>query len=99
MSAINWPLSVATIGIIFIRGQHVGHRHHEGLIVARGDDQEVFLVNSFADPPCGENSRCYVVRGYGGILYLSGALIMVWNMWMTIKGRKTVRTRWPFQAE
>jgi cytochrome c oxidase cbb3-type subunit 1 len=28
----------------------------------------------------------YVVRGLGGVLYLSGALIMVWNMFMTIRG-------------
>jgi len=28
----------------------------------------------------------YVVRGLGGTLFLAGALIMVWNMWMTIRG-------------
>jgi len=28
----------------------------------------------------------YVVRGLGGVMYLAGALIMVWNMWMTIRG-------------
>jgi cytochrome c oxidase cbb3-type subunit 1 len=26
------------------------------------------------------------VRGLGGVLFLSGALIMCWNMWMTIRG-------------
>jgi cytochrome c oxidase cbb3-type subunit 1 len=26
-----------------------------------------------------------VVRGLGGLLYLGGALIMVWNIWMTIR--------------
>ncbi|MFT5067717.1 MAG: cytochrome c oxidase cbb3-type subunit 1 [Reinekea sp.] len=30
----------------------------------------------------------YVVRGLGGVLFLSGALVMVWNMWMTIRGAK-----------
>ena len=27
----------------------------------------------------------YVVRGLGGVLYLAGGLVMVWNMWMTIR--------------
>jgi cytochrome c oxidase cbb3-type subunit 1 len=29
----------------------------------------------------------YVVRGLGGVLYLSGALIMCYNLWMTVKGQ------------
>ena len=28
----------------------------------------------------------YVVRGLGGVLYLSGGILMCWNMWMTIRG-------------
>jgi cytochrome c oxidase cbb3-type subunit 1 len=28
----------------------------------------------------------YVVRGTGGLMYLSGALLMVYNMWMTVRG-------------
>ena len=27
----------------------------------------------------------YVVRGLGGVLYLAGGLVMVWNMWRTIR--------------
>jgi cytochrome c oxidase cbb3-type subunit 1 len=26
-----------------------------------------------------------VVRGLGGVLYLTGAVIMAWNLWMTVK--------------
>ena len=26
----------------------------------------------------------YVIRALGGILFLSGALIMVWNLWKTV---------------
>ena len=29
----------------------------------------------------------YAIRVIGGLLYLSGALIMVFNVWMTIIGR------------
>jgi cytochrome c oxidase cbb3-type subunit 1 len=27
----------------------------------------------------------YVIRGLGGILFLLGALVMVFNLWMTVK--------------
>jgi len=27
----------------------------------------------------------YVIRMFGGLLYLSGALIMVYNLWMTVR--------------
>ena len=29
----------------------------------------------------------YVIRGFGGVLFLIGALIMVYNLWMTAKGK------------
>ena len=29
----------------------------------------------------------FVIRMLGGVLYLTGALIMVWNVWQTIRGR------------
>jgi cytochrome c oxidase cbb3-type subunit 1 len=28
----------------------------------------------------------YVIRAFGGVLFLLGALIMVYNLWKTIKG-------------
>jgi cytochrome c oxidase cbb3-type subunit 1 len=43
-----------------------------------------FLVNSFADT-VEAKFPMYVVRALGGVLYVAGALIMVWNMWMTIR--------------
>ena len=38
----------------------------------------------------------YVIRALGGVLFLVGALIMVYNCWMTIKGR--VRESEPLPA-
>jgi cytochrome c oxidase cbb3-type subunit 1 len=29
----------------------------------------------------------YVIRALGGLLYLAGALIMCWNLYMTARGR------------
>ena len=42
------------------------------------------LVEAFADTVAAKFPM-YVVRGAGGILYLAGGLVMVWNMWMTIR--------------
>ena len=30
----------------------------------------------------------YLIRAAGGVLYLTGALLMVWNVWMTIRGKE-----------
>ena len=84
ISAINWHFWLATIGIIFYAASMWVTGIMEGLMWREVDDQG-FLVNSFADTVAAKFPM-YVVRGMGGILYLSGALIMVWNMWMTIKG-------------
>jgi cytochrome c oxidase cbb3-type subunit 1 len=32
----------------------------------------------------------YVVRALGGVMYLSGAIIMAWNLWMTAFGKVRV---------
>jgi cytochrome c oxidase cbb3-type subunit 1 len=29
----------------------------------------------------------YVVRGLGGLMFLSGALIMTYNLWMTVRAQ------------
>jgi cytochrome c oxidase cbb3-type subunit I len=29
----------------------------------------------------------YLIRAAGGVLYLAGALVMVWNVWLTIAGK------------
>jgi cytochrome c oxidase cbb3-type subunit 1 len=40
----------------------------------------------------------YVIRVGGGLLYLSGMLIMGWNVFMTVKGGKAVEQRVPLVA-
>jgi len=55
-------------------------------------DDQGFLVNSFADT-VDAKFPMYLVRALGGVLYLGGAGIMVWNMWMTIAaGQKTTQS-------
>jgi cytochrome c oxidase cbb3-type subunit 1 len=48
-------------------------------------------VNSFADT-IPAKFPMYVVRALGGILYLGGAIIMAWNLWMTAYGRVRLAT-------
>jgi cytochrome c oxidase cbb3-type subunit 1 len=40
----------------------------------------------------------YVIRLGGGLLYLSGMLLMGWNVFMTVKGGKAVPQRVPMVA-
>jgi cytochrome c oxidase cbb3-type subunit 1 len=61
----------------------------EGLMW-REVDAQGFLVNSFADTVAAKFPM-YVVRALGGVLYLTGALIMVYNLWMTAYGRQQPR--------
>jgi cytochrome c oxidase cbb3-type subunit 1 len=53
----------------------------EGLMW-REVDANGFLVNSFADTVSAKFPM-YVVRALGGGLFLIGAIIMCWNLWMT----------------
>ena len=55
----------------------------EGLMW-REVDANGFLVNSFADTVAAKFPM-YVVRALGGVMYLSGALIMCYNLWMTVR--------------
>ena len=84
MSAINWHFWLATIGIVLYAASMWVTGIMEGLMW-REVDAQGFSVNSFADTVAAKFPM-YIVRGLGGVMYLSGALIMVWNMWMTIRG-------------
>jgi cytochrome c oxidase cbb3-type subunit 1 len=53
-------------------------------------------VNSFADTVAAKFPM-YVVRGLGGVLYLTGAIIMCYNLWMTVR-RSPAKTEAPAMA-
>ncbi len=88
MSAINWHFWLATTGIVLYASSMWVSGIMEGLMW-REVDAQGFLVNSFADTVSAKYPML-VVRGLGGVLYLTGAIIMVWNMWMTIRGGEKV---------
>ena len=83
-AAMNWHFWLAMIGIVLYASSMWVSGIMEGLMWREVDDQG-FLVNSFADTVTAKFPM-YLVRGLGGVLYLAGAGIMCWNMWMTIRG-------------
>ena len=40
----------------------------------------------------------YIIRFLGGVLFLSGAIVMAYNLWKTVAGAKTVEAAIPAPA-
>ena len=81
---VNWHFWLATIGIVLYASSMWVTGIMEGLMW-REVDAQGFLVNSFADTVRAKFPM-YVVRGLGGILYLTGAILMCVNLWKTATG-------------
>jgi len=84
MSLINWHFWLATIGIVLYAASMWVTGIMEGLMW-REVDANGFLVNAFADTVSAKFPM-YVVRGLGGLMFLAGSLLMVYNIWMTVIG-------------
>ena len=81
---INWHFWLATIGIVFYAASMWVAGITQGLMW-REYGADNYLVNSFAETVAALHPM-YLARAFGGVLYLSGALIMAWNVWQTIAG-------------
>jgi cytochrome c oxidase cbb3-type subunit 1 len=81
---INWHFWTATIGIVFYAASMWVAGITQGLMW-REFGADGYLVNSFADAVAAIHPM-YVLRVVGGLLYLSGAFVMVVNVWKTIAG-------------
>lgn len=95
LGLVNWHFWLATIGIVLYASSMWVTGIMEGLMWREYDDQG-FLVNSFADTVAAKFPM-YVVRGLGGVMYLTGAAIMCFNLWQTARG-KLSRDRAPGPA-
>ncbi len=82
---VNWHFWLATLGIVVYAAVMWVSGIQQGLMW-REYDPEGFLVYSFAESVAAMHPY-YVLRALGGLLYLAGALVMVFNIYMTIKGR------------
>ncbi|WP_026091901.1 cytochrome-c oxidase, cbb3-type subunit I [Porphyrobacter sp. AAP82] len=82
---INWHFWLATLGIVFYASSMWVAGITQGLMW-REYGADGYLVNSFVDTVAALHPM-YVLRMGGGLMYLAGALIMVFNIAMTIAGR------------
>ena len=76
---------LATIGIVAYASSMWVTGIMEGLMW-REVDANGFLVNAFADTVAAKFPM-NVVRGTGGLMFLAGALIMAYNLWMTVRAQ------------
>ncbi len=81
---VNWHLWLGTLGIVLYAASMWVSGITQGLMWREYDDQG-FLVNSFVES-VSVLHPFYVIRMLGGVLFLAGAFLMVWNVFMTIKG-------------
>ena len=97
---INWHFWLATIGIVFYASAMWVAGIMQGLMW-REYGADGYLVYSFVEAVAAMFPM-YVIRAAGGALYLSGALMMVYNVWRTIAGHQRQEkpmTETPHNAE
>ncbi|WP_404926537.1 cytochrome-c oxidase, cbb3-type subunit I [Mesorhizobium sp. ORM16] len=83
---VTWHFWLATLGIVVYAAVMWVSGIMQGLMWREYDEQG-FLVYSFAETVAAMHPY-YVMRAIGGAMYLSGALIMAWNIAMTILGHQ-----------
>ena len=79
---VNWHFWTATLGIVFYAASMWVAGITQGLMW-REYGADGYLVNSFADSVAAIHPM-YVLRAFGGLLYLTGACFMTYNIWRTI---------------
>jgi cytochrome c oxidase cbb3-type subunit 1 len=83
---VVWHFWLAMLGIVVYAAVMWVSGVMQGLMWREYDGQG-FLVYSFAETVAAMHPY-YVMRAAGGALYLAGALIMAFNIWMTILGHQ-----------
>jgi cytochrome c oxidase cbb3-type subunit 1 len=83
---VTWHFWLATLGIVVYAAVMWVSGVMQGLMWREYDEQG-FLVYSFAETVQAMHPY-YVMRAIGGAMYLSGALLMAFNITMTILGRQ-----------
>ena len=81
---VSWHFWLATLGIVLYASAMWVSGIMQGLMWREYDDQG-FLVYSFAESVAAMYPY-YIIRMLGGLLFLLGALIMVYNLIRTVRG-------------
>jgi len=88
LKLVNWHFWISTIGIVlYITAMWVSGIL-QGLMW-RAYTSLGFLEYSFVETVEAMHPF-YVIRALGGLLFLTGALIMVWNLWKTVNSAEAV---------
>ncbi|WP_432285902.1 cytochrome-c oxidase, cbb3-type subunit I [Aminobacter sp. BA135] len=93
---VTWHFWLATLGIVVYAAVMWVAGISQGLMWREYDEQG-FLVYSFAESVAAM-APYYVVRTIGGLMYLAGALVMAWNVYMTIRGHQRQEEPMPTSA-
>jgi cytochrome c oxidase cbb3-type subunit 1 len=93
VKAIEWHFWIATVGIVLYIAAMWIAGVMQGLMW-RAVNPDGTLVYTFVES-VKATYPYYVVRLLGGVLYLSGMLIMAWNVVMTVKGGRAEDARIP----
>jgi cytochrome c oxidase cbb3-type subunit 1 len=93
---VSYHFWIATIGIVFYITAMWISGIMQGLMW-RSYDSLGFLQYSFAETVDAMHPF-YVIRALGGLLFLIGALIMVYNLWRTVRGDIRVESGRPALA-
>ncbi len=83
---VNWHFWLATLGIVLYAASMWVAGIMQGLMWREyGDDG--YLVYAFSEV-VSAMLPMYLIRAAGGLLYLAGAFVLVYNVWMTIAGKQ-----------
>jgi cytochrome c oxidase cbb3-type subunit 1 len=81
---VNWHFWIATIGILLYITSMWVSGIMQGLMWRAYDDLG-FLQYSFVETVAAMHPF-YIIRAFGGLLFLIGGLIMAYNLWRTVRG-------------
>lgn len=95
MALVSWHFWIATIGIVLYITSMWVSGILQGLMW-RTYDESGFLQYSFVESVAAMHPF-YAIRMVGGLLFLVGGLIMVYNCWRTIRG--DLRAKEPLTAD
>ncbi|TNE34032.1 MAG: cytochrome-c oxidase, cbb3-type subunit I [Alphaproteobacteria bacterium] len=97
---INWHFWLATLGIVFYAASMWVAGITQGLMWAEYNP-DGYLVWSFVETVAALHPM-FILRALGGLLYLSGFVIMLYNVWQTLAGRlrdETPMTETPYDEQ
>ncbi len=87
---VNWHFWLATLGIVIYAASMWVSGIMQGLMW-RAYDSLGFLQYSFAESVAAMHPF-YVIRAFGGLLYLIGGFVMAYNIYRTVLGHKRAET-------